>query len=80
MGDFEMSKPCIHCSSLGGTVDKHHPQCVVAFAARGGGPAFVAVGKAIMRADEFIARARSHTMALRIANALNQYQPNRSGF
>ena len=76
-----MSKPCIHCSSFGGTEDKHHPQCVVAIAARGGSvPAFVAVGKVVMRADEFIARARSHTMALRIANALNQYQPNRSGF
>jgi hypothetical protein len=43
-------------------------------------PKFVAVHKAIMRGAEFIATAVSHTMALRIANALNSYKPNQKGF
>lgn len=40
---------------------------------------FVHVGCVIMRGAESIARARSKTMAKRIANALNSYTPNREG-
>lgn len=45
------------------------------------GPKFVAVhhSKTVMRAAQFIATACSHTMALRIANALNRYKPNERG-
>jgi hypothetical protein len=32
-----------------------------------------------MRAQEFIAAACSHNMALRIADALNAYPPNKKG-
>lgn len=73
-----MSKPCPHCGAFGGTAAEHLPNCITQFALRG--MAFSAVNRVIMRGSEFIARARSHTMALRIANALNKYQPNRSGF
>lgn len=42
---------------------------------------FVAVRKSgvVMRAGQFICRAISHTMAKRIAAALNKYQPNERG-
>jgi len=42
---------------------------------------FVAVRKSgiVMRAGQFICRAVSHTMAKRIAAALNKYQPNERG-
>lgn len=71
------NEPCTHCGESVG----HNPSCIVSVAARGGSlHPFTAIGKVIMRGSEFIARARSRTMALRIANALNQYQPNRSGF
>lgn len=33
----------------------------------------------VRRGMYFVARARSHTMAKRIANALNQYTPNEKG-
>lgn len=41
---------------------------------------FVAVGLAVMRGSEHIAQGRSHTMALRIARALNNHKPNSRGF
>jgi len=41
---------------------------------------FVAIGKIVMRGSDFVARACSHTMALRIANALNSYVPTRRGY
>jgi len=69
---------CVHC----GESEGHHPNCLVVAAQRGGSPVPFAViegGKVIMRGAEFIARARSATMARRIANALNQYTPNRRG-
>ena len=42
---------------------------------------FVAVRRApiVMRGAEFICKAVSHSMAARIAAALNQYQPDRRG-
>lgn len=42
---------------------------------------FVAVRQSgiVMRGAEFIARAVSHTMAKRIANALNDHKPNERG-
>lgn len=44
------------------------------------GREFVGIGKHIMRGrHEFVANARSATMARRIANALNIYRPNRRG-
>lgn len=39
----------------------------------------VAIGCTIMRGAEHLGMARSHTMAKRIARALNQYHPNRRG-
>jgi hypothetical protein len=44
-------------------------------------PRFVAVrqSKLVMRGEELICRASSHTMAKRIANALNKHTPNRRG-
>lgn len=44
-------------------------------------PRFVAVrrSKLVMRGEELICRAASHTMAKRIANALNRHTPNRRG-
>lgn len=41
---------------------------------------FVAIKLAIMRGSERVAVAVSHTMARRIANALNLYQPNHRGY
>ena len=42
---------------------------------------FVAVRQSpvVMRGAEFVARACSHTMAKRIANALNEHKPNERG-
>jgi len=40
---------------------------------------FVAVRATIMRGGLHIATARSHTMAKRLANALNRYIPSREG-
>lgn len=40
---------------------------------------WVSIGKIVMRGQEAWARARSHTFAKRIANALNQYTPNDKG-
>lgn len=42
-------------------------------------PQFAAVGFAIMRGAERVALAVSHTMAKRIANALNNHKPNQRG-
>ena len=42
-------------------------------------PPFVAVHDTIKRGAETIARAVSHNMAIRIANALNAYKPDRRG-
>jgi hypothetical protein len=79
-----MSKPCPHCGAFGGTVANHHPDClVVAVRKACRVPAltkFVAVGKTVMRGQEFVANAASHTMALRIARALNNHKPNARGF
>jgi len=41
---------------------------------------FVAVRRAIMRGSECIATAKSHTMARRIARALNIYKPGEKGY
>lgn len=41
---------------------------------------FAAIRKAIMRGAECVATASSHTMAKRIANALNGYRPNAKGY
>jgi hypothetical protein len=43
-------------------------------------PKFVAVQKTVMRGSEFICNAVSHTMALRISNALNVYRPGSKGY
>lgn len=43
-------------------------------------PAFVAVARSVMRGQEHIATAVSHTMALRIARALNLHKTNSRGF
>jgi hypothetical protein len=40
---------------------------------------FVAVRRAVMRASQCEATARSATMAQRIANALNKFQPGERG-
>jgi hypothetical protein len=42
---------------------------------------FIAVHRSpiVMRGAEFVARACSHTMAKRIANALNKHTPNERG-
>lgn len=40
---------------------------------------FVNVDRAVMRGRDFVCTACSKTMAKRIANALNIYQPNREG-
>ena len=42
-------------------------------------PDFVALGAEVVRAGEMVARAVSKTMAKRIANALNVYEPNARG-
>lgn len=42
-------------------------------------PQFVHVHDHVMRGQEWIAHARSKTMAKRIANALNAHKPNREG-
>ncbi len=42
-------------------------------------PKFVAVGTIVYKGSEFIGRICSHTMAKRIANALNIYRPNKKG-
>lgn len=44
-----------------------------------GAAQIVAIGCTIMRGAEHLGMARSHTMAKRIARALNQYHPNRRG-
>lgn len=41
---------------------------------------FVAIKRAVMRGSECIAVALSHTMARRIANALNRYKPTDKGY
>lgn len=41
---------------------------------------FVAIKRAVMRGSEAIAHARSHTMARRIAEALNRYRPGPKGY
>jgi hypothetical protein len=41
---------------------------------------FAAIGSDVLRGDKPICVARSHNMALRIANALNAYTPNDRGF
>jgi hypothetical protein len=42
---------------------------------------FVAIDRNVMRGkDEAIARAVTHNMAKRIANALNRYTPNAKGY
>lgn len=43
---------------------------------------FVAVRRSgvVMRGQEYICKAVSHTMAKRIARALNDYQPNERGY
>lgn len=41
---------------------------------------FIAVRRAVMRLSECIASARSHTMARRIAEALNRYRPGPKGY
>ena len=43
-------------------------------------PPFVAVRQAVMRGSEHIAYAVSHTMARRIARALNHHKPNEKGY
>jgi hypothetical protein len=43
-------------------------------------PIFVAVKQQVLKGSELIARAVSHTMAHRIANALNAYRPGKKGF
>jgi hypothetical protein len=43
-------------------------------------PQFVAIGLAVMRADQCEATARSHNMAKRIARALNLHKPNERGY
>jgi hypothetical protein len=42
-------------------------------------PQFVAVHTSILQGARVIARAISHNMAKRIANALNHHQPNKEG-
>ena len=71
-----MPSRCYHCDSIGG----HDPACIVAVSQRGGSVyPFVAVKLAVMLGAERIAVAVSHTMAKRIANALNHHQPNKRG-
>ena len=41
---------------------------------------FVAVKTAVFRGSVLIARCISHTMARRIANALNRYHPTEKGY
>lgn len=41
---------------------------------------FVAIRCNVMRGGERVATAASNTMAKRIANALNNYTPNRRGY
>lgn len=41
---------------------------------------FSAVGSDVLRGDKPVCVARSHNMALRIANALNDYTSNERGF
>ena len=43
-------------------------------------PMFWAEGKTVTRRGEVVASCSSRTMAARIANALNQYNPNERGF
>lgn len=43
-------------------------------------PLFVAVGNNIVKGDETVGSGRSKTMALRIANALNEYTPGDRGY
>ena len=43
-------------------------------------PKFVAVTYLVYRGSLLICRAVSHTMARRIANALNWYKPNPKGY
>lgn len=41
---------------------------------------FVAIKTTVMRGSEHIALAVSHTMARRIARALNKHKPNEKGY
>ena len=43
-------------------------------------PIFVAVKTMVYRGSQLICRAASHTLARRIANALNQYKPGQKGY
>ena len=43
-------------------------------------PLFVAEGKTVMRRGEVVASCSSRTLAARVANALNLYNPNERGF
>lgn len=43
-------------------------------------PIFVAVNTAVFRGSQLICRVVSHTMARRIANALNSYKANAKGY
>ena len=43
-------------------------------------PAFLADGVIVTRRGEVVATCNSRTMAARVANALNQYNPNERGF
>jgi hypothetical protein len=43
-------------------------------------PKFVAVKDFVYRGSQLIARVVSHTMARRIANALNIYKPKEKGY
>jgi hypothetical protein len=43
-------------------------------------PIFIAVKSLIYRGSQLIARVASHTMARRIANALNIYRPGPKGY
>jgi hypothetical protein len=43
-------------------------------------PKFVAVRRAVIRGQETVAQAKSHTFARRIANALNAHVPNEKGY
>jgi hypothetical protein len=75
-------KPCPHCGTFGGTLTNHHPDCctLVGAPVAHAGIRFAAVREVVMQGTEFVAKARGHTMALRIANALNRYRPNARGF
>ena len=43
-------------------------------------PKFAAIGMLVFRGSQLICRVVSHTMARRIANALNACKPNEKGY